>query len=286
MTAHGCLIHRELSGPEVPLYTSAARRLAAFDMSDFVSCVCPMPSNKFSEVWTSNSLPGATSGGLMGTFTSGALIVSHCENYVPYTASETLRNSSYTQAFMKHTCPVVDVSSASCRFADWTEVMDRLLKCVPQFSHVSSSERTSSATRPIALAAHFVVRGDESNAFREPRVFAPVEKKLRSFFNPVPWNPFPFDFQVSARSPTWDTTNALNGQAPVKSPRTRSLTVAVNRSRVNVYLQRTLQRSRDMLSARAYVHWYEQYGCGLDQFEESITVLEDVIQNYCDMVAT
>lgn len=41
---------------------------------------------------------------------------------------------------------------------------------------------------------------------------------------------------------------------------TASVTMAVNSSCVTEYLDLVHQRSRDMLSARAYLHWYERHG--------------------------
>ena len=45
-------------------------------------------------------------------------------------------------------------------------------------------------------------------------------------------------------------------------------------------LNSSLERACDMVHAGAYIHQYEQFGIGLGNFRDSISVLEQVVQNH------
>ena len=47
-------------------------------------------------------------------------------------------------------------------------------------------------------------------------------------------------------------------------------------------LQGAVARSRMMLAAGAYMHWYAAYGVDGVEFEEAYGVIETVISAYCD----
>lgn len=110
-----------------------------------------------------------------------------------------------------------------------------------------------------------VIRGDYNGTFG--RSVKAVESKLRSAYNCVKWNPFPIDF--------WTGSKSLNGV-----PGCSSLTVCANNSTIVEHAQSVLQRSQDMFQAKAYLHWYQRYGCDETSFSEAFETLESVINDY------
>jgi hypothetical protein len=69
---------------------------------------------------------------------------------------------------------------------------------------------------------------------------------------------------------------------PAGSP-PRSVSVCLNRSRVNVYLRRVLEQTAKMYQMGAYVHWYNRAGVSKADLEHSLMSLRDTIDNYSYM---
>uniref|UniRef100_W5MEC1 Tubulin/FtsZ GTPase domain-containing protein n=1 Tax=Lepisosteus oculatus TaxID=7918 RepID=W5MEC1_LEPOC len=67
---------------------------------------------------------------------------------------------------------------------------------------------------------------------------------------------------------------------PSPSLSSRSLTVCSNHSSVEDLLQRVGQRAQDMLRARAYLHWYQRYGCEPHDFLQALDTLSAVTREY------
>lgn len=61
---------------------------------------------------------------------------------------------------------------------------------------------------------------------------------------------------------------------------TRMLTVCSNHSSVTRLLGRVVQRATEMLSARAYLHWYERYGIEREEFQQALNTLSSLIEEY------
>lgn len=177
----------------------------------------------------------------------------------------------------------------SCVLIDWNDVNYNLTKHIPRYSTSSSSSVASSVAalapfKPSALSAHVIVRGDDDGAFNDSRTFAQIDKKLQALFPPIDWNPFVFDYKVTPLPPlSMQTALPAPSDRPTRIPRGRSITTCVNRSRIVEYLTETVTKANAMLEARAYVHWYERFGCGMEEFLHSAQVLEDVIADYHTM---
>ncbi|XP_074116305.1 tubulin delta chain-like isoform X1 [Sminthopsis crassicaudata] len=94
-------------------------------------------------------------------------------------------------------------------------------------------------------------------------------KKLQRAYGCVSWNPFPLSLWTAScdmRDPT--------GQR-------HSLTVCANHSSIVDLLKHTLEKAQKMYSAKAYIHWYRQYGCGEGDFEQAFDTLSSVEAEYC-----
>lgn len=94
---------------------------------------------------------------------------------------------------------------------------------------------------------------------------ASIEKRLRQAYNTVAWNPFPIDFW-------WSLEPHLRERKVVS--------VLANSAAVGGYLKHTVDRARLMHKERAYLHWFERYGCEQGMFEDAFEAVETVIGNY------
>ncbi|XP_022099004.1 tubulin delta chain-like isoform X2 [Acanthaster planci] len=115
----------------------------------------------------------------------------------------------------------------------------------------------------VSLANLAVVRGDTSSF---PYSFKSVEDKLKAGYNCVRWNPFPVDL--------W------TGQENMIGCTECSLTVCANTSSFVEYAQCILTKAKVMYHSKAYLHWYQQWGCDESNFVESFDIMENVIEAY------
>ncbi|XP_068952015.1 tubulin delta chain-like [Petaurus breviceps papuanus] len=93
-------------------------------------------------------------------------------------------------------------------------------------------------------------------------------KRLQRAYGCVTWNPFPLSLWTASydmRDPT--------GQK-------HSLTVCANHSSIIDLLKHTLEKAQKMYSAKAYTHWYRQYGCEGKDFEQAFDTLSSVKAEY------
>lgn len=60
----------------------------------------------------------------------------------------------------------------------------------------------------------------------------------------------------------------------------RMLTVCSNHSSATRLLGHVVQRATEMLSAQAYLHWYERYGIEGEEFQRAIDTLSGLIEEY------
>ena len=95
-----------------------------------------------------------------------------------------------------------------------------------------------------------------------------IEKRLKQTYNTVPWNPFPIDFW-------WSLEPHLRDKKVVS--------ILANSAAIGGYLKHTLERARLMHHERAYLHWFQRYGCDQGMFEEAFETVETVIKNYSSL---
>lgn len=84
-------------------------------------------------------------------------------------------------------------------------------------------------------------------------------------YRTVEWNPFPVDFCLSYEP-------HLEGQ--------KMLTVLANSAHIADHIGSVVERAGAMYKEKAYLHWYERYGCGKETFEEAFETLKGVIGEY------
>ncbi|XP_062847861.1 tubulin delta chain-like [Trichomycterus rosablanca] len=138
----------------------------------------------------------------------------------------------------------------------WDSLVSGVLQNLP---HLSPAGKPYSSRAVLAVA-----RGNQDNSF----IASNVLQKLRQGHRCVKWNPFPVDHWTDPRNETGISLFS------------RLLTVCSNHSSVTKLLHHVVQRSRDMLAARAYLHWYERYGVETDDFHQALSSLSALIEEY------
>lgn len=208
----------------------------SFEAFDLVSSVCPMPSNKFMEIWTSSGLP-------------------------------------YWKG----------LSKLEAKTVSWGKLVEIMSAAVPRFqldpsTHTNPNSRLPGnsaaeiAHRSKTLACQVICRGDDDGQLAEPGYLnRTVSKLVSQNFPPCEWNPYPYDYRITPEK-------CLQGG--------RSVTVASNRPRIANHLQTVLEKAKNMYNSRAYMHWFEKYGCDDERFEASFEIVQSVIDSYQYMAGT
>ncbi|CDW86702.1 cryptic tubulin [Stylonychia lemnae] len=112
---------------------------------------------------------------------------------------------------------------------------------------------------------------DASNEIsRTQTTFKHYKDKLTHKFKSVAWNP-------SSES----TTVRVIDESPFKSYEAlRSCTILGNRTSVSVPIRKLLDTSLQKYNAKAYLHWYYQYGMEQQDFLEAFDLVTDVLDAY------
>ena len=95
-------------------------------------------------------------------------------------------------------------------------------------------------------------------------------EKLTARFKPVSWNPA-----------SDSTFVRIIAEAPFKKyDCVRSATVIGNRTSICLPIRRLLDTSMQKFQAKAYLHWYYQYGIEKDDFLQTFDSLRGVVDAY------
>lgn len=65
----------------------------------------------------------------------------------------------------------------------------------------------------------------------------------------------------------------------------KSLSAFCNSSMVTHYIGSVRDKAAQKLEHKAYLHWYERYGCGREEFEGALDTCDSILYNYrqfCD----
>ena len=122
--------------------------------------------------------------------------------------------------------------------------------------------------KPSTASMVLVARGSQSTVDSVIYNMSAIERKLKQVYNTVEWNPFPVDFWFSREPRLMDRKVA---------------TVLANSSTVNNYFDLVIQRAAPMYQERAYLHWYEKYGCGKSFFDEGFAAVQNMIDSYSQL---
>ncbi|OCT75369.1 hypothetical protein XELAEV_18030548mg [Xenopus laevis] len=141
----------------------------------------------------------------------------------------------------------------------WDRVTVSLTKNIPRASPDGAGLHHSTSVLAVSRASQ-----DKSFLLSQDSVLM----KLKQSYRCVPWNPFPVD--------CW--TGSQNILDP--SQQSHSLTVCANHSSAADLMRRVIHRAQAMYEAQAYLHWYQQYGCEKEDFQEAFHTLQSVAEDY------
>ena len=92
-----------------------------------------------------------------------------------------------------------------------------------------------------------------------------LEKKLKSLYNPVEWNPYPVDYWFS------------------NSQRYKHLSILYNNTDIIGYLSQVRDKAMRMYHKKAYLHWYDKYDVDQDMFKLGFDNIHCMIKSYCEL---
>ncbi|KER25239.1 hypothetical protein T265_14250, partial [Opisthorchis viverrini] len=89
-------------------------------------------------------------------------------------------------------------------------------------------------------------------------------QRLHDYMRPVRWNSSPFDHWYESRPTAMEN----------------SVTLAFNSYCITEDLNCLLYRAQMRRNMKAYLHWYEKFGCTQDTFDAAVEQLRDVVRGY------
>jgi len=144
----------------------------------------------------------------------------------------------------------------------WARTAKLLLKTIPKFD--VENERIQTLNQKI------IVRGfDDGTQSPWKSSGTKITKRILQTYNPVSWN---LDSKTGPlRCVARSTMDTFGG---------RSMTCVSNRTDAPALLRRLHNKTAEMYSANAYVHWFEEHGCDHDFFVEAFESVEKTIEAY------
>lgn len=58
------------------------------------------------------------------------------------------------------------------------------------------------------------------------------------------------------------------------------VSVLANSAVVGSYVESVVEKAQQMYQERAYLHWFEKYGCERDTFKEAFQVVQGIVDSY------
>ncbi|KAL3321186.1 hypothetical protein Ciccas_000143 [Cichlidogyrus casuarinus] len=115
------------------------------------------------------------------------------------------------------------------------------------------------------------------------RIYGPLWPSHASTCGALWINKFPpekYKSSVKSECMGWKHSSELLKLSFAESSNEEFFTLAWNSSTIDTFLKREINKSRQLLSANAYVHSYERYGCEKLHMDECLEILETTIEKY------
>ncbi|XP_053569698.1 tubulin delta chain-like [Bombina bombina] len=145
--------------------------------------------------------------------------------------------------------------------AFWDRLASSVVQNLPRVSH--------DGTLHHSLAVLAAARSSQDDSMFLARDL--LLMKLKQSYHCVPWNPFPIDYWTASE-------NILD-----PSCHSHSLTVCANHSNAADLMKSVIQRAQAMYEARAYLHWFNKYGCEDEDFQMAFDTLKCVVEEYSQL---
>ena len=133
---------------------------------------------------------------------------------------------------------------------------------------ITSLTRPTLSTNAHTLSVILIARGSIKNMDFFTKNSKSIEDKLKRMYNTVNWNPFPIDFWLS--------------KEPYHQER-KYMSVLANSSSVCDYIKDVHRKARVMFEEKAYLHWYQKYGCEESMFSEAFEEVQTIVDNYINL---
>lgn len=118
----------------------------------------------------------------------------------------------------------------------------------------------------------------------DPTLAALLQQHLPRALRLAPWLRSCSGGGIAARySSTTPTPAGASFLAPLPPPEARGLALCTNRSDGGAAVGRVLARATEMVEQRAYLHWYERHGVGVDDFAAAFDGLRRVREEYAEL---
>ena len=155
------------------------------------------------------------------------------------------------------------ITPVHAQFSKPSNTWDQAISCI---THPNSLKKSNPIGKKVsAISLLQISRSCPSTIDQLIPSVSALERKLKQVYNTVSWNPFPVDFWFSYEPHLRDRKTA---------------TVLVNSSAIAEYMESVLQRAKLMYFEKAYLHWYERYGCGGNVFQEAFETVQNTIDSY------
>lgn len=164
-------------------------------------------------------------------------------------------------------CPLPQLKFLTpAHFASGRSTWEQLVVQLLHSKSMSPLRLPKGTPKPRTSSAVVIARGNRSNMDSFTKHFsATFQSRAAKAFNFVDWNPFPLDLWMS-------TEKELNDK--------KSLSAFCNSSMVTHYISGVREKAAQKLKHKAYLHWYERYGCGKEEFEGAFDTCDSILCNY------
>ena len=269
-----------LAGLTFPTDSTTSRR--PFDPADLVSAVCPDPRLKVLQLATAPlSPPGGASEAASAARRPPAMgtLVDACLERLPrYDNCNAAVATLGAMAVARGVAGEPPEAKVQASLASLTQVSQVSRK---------SCQPCASLTRPfpLPLLSHLILSCPfiSTGVLHPPPVFDPPpqcdeQARLQEQLGRSP-------LDVSRPPPlSWRLSHSAATALPVSSAAPRTLTVAANRTHAARTIEALVVHAELQLSARAYLHHYEQYGLDAETIRERVAMVQQVVDDYSALI--
>lgn len=171
-------------------------------------------------------------------------------------------------------CPDPKVKLITSRHAHFTSPTTTWSQAVKDLLHNGPNRlwKRTRETKTATSAMVLIGRGSrvEMEEF-QPKISSLFEAKLKKAYSVVDWNPFPIDYWLSLEPKMMGHHHS------------KLASILANSSVVLDYVETVQERASVMFKERAYLHWYERYGCGQEDFEQAFECVQGIVDNYKEL---
>ena len=244
--------------------------LRPFNMSNFITNITPLPSNKFCELWSSSGLLSDYNQIIKNQTIAG-------KYYYNDQSYKTSIKSLYIDLLKR--IPSSDIYNYKIKNQINTgqalslSLYTRTTTNDDDDDDIKSSHKTTTSSSLINKQQIL----DDNQLIRNLKYKIPLYDGYHGHF---------FNYQYSTQ-PSSSYINIFHDKNDKQYPiyYKKSVSLAVNRNRINNYLYSLLYKATSMYNVKSYVHWYNKAGVSNEDFDDAFYIIRDIIDNYTYMTS-